>query len=296
MEDDFKLLEIEDKPIFDKYIKLSNITSNFSSFGTMFAWRKQFPIKYIEKYNNLILKYDNIENSYLFPLGEKNSESISYILRREKGNYFEITNITEDAKIFLEENFPGKFEFSMDFGSSDYVYSWEKLAFLKGKKLSAKRNHINKFLSVYPDYKYEKITQDNIKDCEIMSMEWCKLNDCGKSPELKSEACAVKEFFKFYNELNLTGGLIRADGKVVGFTFGEKMSDDMFVVHVEKAFYDINGAYPIINRDFVKNELEGYKWINREEDMGDEGLRKAKSSYQPDFMVEKYTAVLKKED
>lgn len=294
MSKEFKLLGIEDKDLFDKYIKKSNITSNFSSFGTLFAWRKQFPIRFVEEYNSIIIKYGDKENCYMFPLGERNTQSLDFILKSENNDDFEIINITDDDKSFMEENYPDKFEFILDRDSSDYVFSWEKLGFLKGKKLSAKRNHINKFLANYPEYKYEKITSENIRDCEIMSLEWCKLNDCGRSAEVKKDACAVKEFFKFYDQLGMIGGLIRTDEKVVAFTFGEKMNDDMFVVHVEKAFNDISGAYPIINRDFVLNELSNYKWINREEDMGVEGLRKAKSSYQPDFMVNKYTAVLKK--
>lgn len=294
MTNKFKLLDIEDKELFDKYIKEGNITSNFSSFGTLFAWRKQFPIRFIEKYDSIIIKYGDKENCYMFPIGKRNTESIDYILKSQDNDDFEIINITDEDKTFMEKNYPDKFEFVLDRDSSDYVFSYEKLAFLKGKKLSAKRNHINKFMSMHPEYKYEKITSENIRDCAIMSLEWCKMNDCGKSAEVKKDACAVKEFFKFYEQLGMIGGLIRAGGKVVAFTFGEKMNDDMFVVHVEKAFNDINGAYPIINRDFVINELGDFKWINREEDMGVEGLRKAKSSYHPDFMVNKYSAIMKK--
>ncbi|MBR4950069.1 MAG: DUF2156 domain-containing protein [Clostridia bacterium] len=294
--DNFRPLSLEDKPLFDKYIKVSDISSNFSSFGTMFSWRKQYPVLFLEKDNNLILKYDSEESIYIFPLGERNKAAIDFILNSEEDKPFEITNIEEKDKIFLEENYPDKFEFSTDMNIWDYVYSFEKLSELKGRKLSSKRNHINKFLLKYPDYKYEKISEENIDDCYKMSLEWCRLNDCGRSESLKNEACAVKEYFKYYKELNMVGGLIKADDKVIAFTFGEELNDDMFVVHVEKAFYDIDGAYPIINRDFVKNELSRYKWINREEDMGSEGLRKAKNSYYPDFMIKKYTAVLKKED
>ncbi len=294
--DNYKLLDLEDKPLFDKYIQISHITSNFSSFGTMFAWRKQYPVLFLEKDNNLILKYDKEENIYIFPLGERNKAAIDFILNSEGDKPFKITNITEEDKNFLIENYPEKFKFSTDMNTWDYVYSYEKLSELKGRKLSPKRNHINKFLSKYPDYKYEKISEENIDDCYKMNLEWCELNDCGKSQSLKNEACAIKEYFKYFKELKMVGGLIKIDGKVVAFTFGEEVNKDMFVVHVEKAFYDIDGAYPIINREFVRNSLSSYKWVNREEDMGSEGLRKAKNSYYPDFMVKKYTAVLKKED
>ena len=95
------------------------------------------------------------------------------------------------------------------------------------------------------------------------------------------------EFFALYKELGLKGGVLKADGKIVAFTVGEPVSDDTFVVHIEKAFADIDGAYPMINQQFVQHECMEYEYVNREEDTGAEGLRKAKLSYRPAFLEEK---------
>jgi hypothetical protein len=128
-----------------------------------------------------------------------------------------------------------------------------------------------------------------------MNIEWCKQRGCDQSDGLQKESCAVMRGFKYYFELGLTGGLLRSDGKVIAFTFGSPVRNDTFVVHVEKAFPIIQGAYAAINQQFVKNELTEYQYINREDDLGDAGLRRAKESYRPAFMYERYNATLREE-
>ncbi len=126
-----------------------------------------------------------------------------------------------------------------------------------------------------------------------MSHEWCRQAGCSDDAELYDESCAVEQAFKHYDALGLTGGLLRAGGQVIAFTMGEALSEDTFVVHVEKAYYDIQGAYQMINQQFAQASMEGFRYVNREDDAGDEGLRKAKLSYYPAFFVEKSSAHLK---
>jgi hypothetical protein len=128
-----------------------------------------------------------------------------------------------------------------------------------------------------PDWVYEKITRENIGEAWKMNMEWCRRNGCEDTSSLQREACAVRSAFEHYFELELTGGLLRTQGKIVAFTFGSPVTKDTFDVHVEKAFADVQGAYPMINQQFVLNELGDFEYVNREEDLGDEGLRRAKA-------------------
>jgi len=97
------------------------------------------------------------------------------------------------------------------------------------------------------------------------------------------EMCVTLNALRLLEELKLTGGLIRVEGRVIAFAIGEPLNPDTFVVHIEKAFADIQGAYPIINQQFAANAAKDYLYVNREEDTGSEGLRKAKLSYRPDF-------------
>ena len=142
---------------------------------------------------------------------------------------------------------------------------------------------------VIPSDVDEKITKENIEECFQMALQWRIENGCEADEEKNAEMCVTLNSLRLYEELELTGGLLRVNGKVAAFTLGEEVSDDTFVVHIEKAFAEIQGAYPMINQQFVEHECMKYKYINREEDTGAEGLRKAKLSYRPVFLVEKGT-------
>ena len=120
-----------------------------------------------------------------------------------------------------------------------------------------------------------------------MALKWRNLNGCDENHEKNAEMCVTLNSLRLMKELEQIGGVLRVHGEIVAFTIGEEVCEDTFVVHIEKAFADIQGAYPMINQQFVAHECQSYKYINREEDTGSEGLRKAKLSYRPVFLVEK---------
>jgi len=126
-----------------------------------------------------------------------------------------------------------------------------------------------------------------------MALKWRQMHQLEDDEEMINEIAVTQNSLRLMKELELTGGLLRVDGEIVAFTIGEPINDDTFVVHIEKAFSEIQGAYPMINQQFVTHECQDYKYINREEDTGAPGLRKAKESYRPVFMVEKGTVTLK---
>ena len=187
----------------------------------------------------------------------------------------------------MESFYPGRFQVEYDRDEADYVYEREKLATLAGKKLHGKRNHINKFKSLYEDWTYESLNDENVEDCFQMALKWRNQNGCDEDHEKNAEMCVTLNSLRLYKELGMVGGIIRVAGKIVAFCIGEPVSEDTFVVHIEKAFPEIEGAYPMINQQFVLHECMEYQYVNREEDTGAEGLRKAKLSYRPVFLVEK---------
>ncbi len=164
---------------------------------------------------------------------------------------------------------------------------------LKGKKFQAKRNHINRFRNTYPDYEYTPITPDRIQECLDLEAEWCKVNHCDQQEGTGNERRALIYALHNFEALGLTGGILHVNGKIVAFTFGMPINHETFGVHVEKADTSIEGAYAMINYEFANRIPEQYIYINREEDLGLEGLRKAKLSYQPVTILEKYMACLK---
>ena len=137
------------------------------------------------------------------------------------------------------------------------------------------------------------MTKDNVEDCFQMALKWRNENGCEEDPEKNAEICVTLNSLRLFEELGLKGGVLRIDGEVAAFTVGEPICSDTFGVHIEKAYAEVQGAYPMINQQFASHECMDYKYVNREEDTGAEGLRKAKMSYRPVFMVEKGTVTRK---
>ena len=220
------------------------------------------------------------------------------LIREEEGQGYPLQFHGLSRKEYeeLEQYFPGQFEISWPRDVEDYVYETEKLIQLSGKKYHGKKNHINQFKAAYPDWSYEPLTDDNVEECFQMALRWREFNGCEGDPEKNKEMCVALNSLRLQKELELQGGVLRAGGEVVAFTMGEPVSEDTFVVHIEKAYADIRGAYPMINQQFLEHEVSRYTYVNREDDTGNEGLRKAKLSYHPAFMVEKGTAVRKGEN
>ena len=164
------------------------------------------------------------------------------------------TNVTPEQFALLEEIYPGRFQIEYRRDYADYVYEAEKLAKLSGKKYHGKKNHTNKFKKLYPNWQYERLNDSNVEECFQMALKWRNKNGCGEDPEKNSEMCVTLNSLRLYKELDLRGGVVRAEGNVVAFSIGEPVSDDTFVVHIEKAFADVPGAYPMINQQFVQQE------------------------------------------
>jgi len=210
------------------------------------------------------------------------------------GQPFHMHLVTREKFKLLESLFPGKYEIEYDRDVADYVYETEKMISLAGKKLHGKRNHINKFKENNPDWSYESLTAENLNECLDMAEEWKNRNLCSEKGEKHVEFCVTKRALKQFQELGLKGGILRDGNRIVAFTLGEELNREMFVVHIEKAFADVQGAYPMINQQFLIHEASNYLYVNREEDTGAEGLRKAKLSYYPAFLQEKGNVTVKK--
>lgn len=284
----FKTPEISDKVWVDEILKGYNAPSLEYSFSTIFLWADVLNTQIKKHKSCLIARYG--KNVYLFPAGNNDEDiksSVLWILENSTEPVI-FGGVGEKEKEFLEKHFPKRFSFSENRNMGDYIYTVEQLSELKGKKLSSKRNHINRFLDNNPDWVYEKITKDNICDISKMHDEWEEMADAKSNKGLLEEGTVVKKALKYFDELGFLGGLIRTGGKVIAFSVGDELNSDTFLVHIEKAFYDIQGAYPMINKQFVLNNCMDYKFINREEDTGDEGLRKAKLSYNPYEILKKY--------
>ena len=290
----FKQITLDDKENVKKYLALSGADTLEYSFTTLIIWQVHSKTMICEKGGLMyIMILGKNFRSFLMPFGrELKKEDVDPIFEYCRQNSCPVAfhSLTEEQKNILSLYYPGKFTFTENRDYGDYIYEAEKLRTLSGKKLNSKRNHINRFLAENPDWSYEPITKDNIDQAYKMNLEWKEQMKCYENSSLESEGCAVISAFKNFFDLGLDGGMLKAGGRVVAFSMGEALNESTYLVHIEKAFPDVNGAYPMINREFVIHNCDGFEFINREDDSGDEGLRKAKLSYKPYKIALKFDA------
>lgn len=261
------------------------------SFATTYLWRKKYDMR-ICRYNDTLYKaYFGADGKmgYSFPVGKMSpKESLEILLAdAQKRNVKPLIGMMNKTNAeILFHLYPDKFDFIEERDSADYIYSRENLATLPGKKYHAKRNHISKFMRNNEDYLYTAIDATNKEDAYFVAHKWHMQNDSDKS-----ELVAIREALDNFDELSLFGGILYVNSRPVAMTIGSKINSFVCDVNFEKAV-DTDGAYAVINNEFAKAHPE-FLQFNREEDLGIEGLRKSKLSYNPDKILMKYTAIMK---
>jgi len=303
MELSFQKIELEDKALISSYLEQKMCRSCDLVFPNIYLWSRKYPTKYAVVEDTLIFQGigENGVPSITFPAGgqEQAHKALDVMFQwfLERRADVRMHLVQEKEFELLDAWYPGRLQISYNRDIADYVYETEKLAGLGGKKLHGKRNHVNRFKENHPDWVYEPITEENVEDCFQMALKWREEMQCEIDVEKRDEMCVTLNALRLMEELGLKGGLLRAEpqGEVIAFTVGEPLDEDTFVVHIEKAFAQIQGAYPMINQQFVLHEAQNYKYVNREEDTGSEGLRKAKLSYRPAFLVEKGVVTARKQ-
>lgn len=296
---DFRDIALEDKPTVEGYLKQSGFQGCEYSFVTMFIWRETYKTM-IAEYGGFLVALWRVQDarSYLYPAGRGSPEELARCVEaicrhgRQSGERWSIGGITKENTLLLESLFPGRFSFTTNRDWYDYIYNTCDLIDLSGKKYHSKRNHINKFIEINGTPDYRNITEDLIPECRKAYETWLREKG-GAKGSFRAEYLAVKSCFDHYSALGLTGGAIMTRDGMCSFSLGSPLNDDTFDVHIEKAVQDCPRGFTVINQQFAEHAASGYRYINREEDMGIEGLRKAKLSYHPAYLLEKYQARLK---
>lgn len=294
---EFKRPVIEDKAMVTGYIKQKNSRSCEDTFGNLLLWARFYDIRIAEVEGMLVSATFGKKISFHYPYGMGDVKRCIMTLMQyaeEQGQEFVMHCVTPEEYQELEQIFPGQFEIEYHRDIADYVYEAEKLRTLSGKKYHGKKNHCNKFKKIYENWEYVSMTKEHTEEAFQLLLEWKNLNECMEDHDKNAESCVASNYLRLFEELDVCGGLLRVDGRAVAFCIGELAAEDTMVVHIEKALTEYEGAYTMINQQFVEHECSQVTYVNREEDTGDEGLRKAKMSYRPVFMVEKGTVKRKK--
>ena len=294
-------LTCTDKATFDKYFGSRYCENAEYTFTNLFMWREMMNFRWAVEDEVLYMFSMNEKNfSAWQPIGaqEKMQEAITKILQVAEENRgereFRFVVVEKSFAEELEKYPDAKFNITAERDDFDYVYLAHDLINLSGRKFHGKKNHLNAFKKEYPEAKYLPITEEIIPKCREELNIWSETHKRANpdDPFIGYEQAAIHEIFDHFDRFKLKGGAILLNDKVVAFTFGERLNSDTAVIHVEKADQNIRGIYAAINQNFVEHEWSDMIYINREEDMGIEGLRKAKESYRPIKMIEKFNATL----
>ena len=293
---EFKPVRLEDRAVIERYTMPSGICNCDLAFANMYCWQEVFHSAWAEIDGFLVIRFqiDGGERiGYMQPVGTGDLGAIIPSLREDAhahGQRLRIIGLTDEGRETIARVHPCRFAFESDRALEDYVYNADDLRNLAGRRYQPKRNHINRFEAEYPDYRYEELTPDRFEACMALERAWRREHE-GHTSELCAEQRAMQRAFRHFGELGLIGGCIYVGDRLAAFTYGSAVNDHTFDTHVEKADTEFDGAFTIINKLFAQHLPERFTLINREEDLGLEGLRQAKLSYHPAFLQHKFTAI-----
>jgi len=293
---DFAEITLRNKAEFDHYIKKHNVQISELTFTNFFAWRYFYKFRYAVIADLLcVISFPCKGEAFaMMPIGDVTEDKFAYAFSELKKYFVEngrqpiFRRITGDELELFRGAGVGEDSIVFDRDNSDYIYNTEDLISLKGKKYDGKRNHINKFNRLHT-YEYVPLECSLLDECIRIMEEWCAEKNCNCQEGDYCERMANTELLKNFRVLGCKGALIKTDGRFEAFTVGEMLTGDTAVIHIEKANSSIDGLYTLINQQFAMREWSGTKYINREQDLGKEGMRKAKLSYHPVGLIDKYT-------
>lgn len=285
----FQPLNLTHREMYNQYTA-QNYQNSEASFSNMFIWRNAINASVATVADMLVLKVViNNKIKYVMPFGNDDciSKCLSELYRysENSGNKLEIIGANENfVNHIMSSGY--KCSFTQDRNAQDYIYLSENLSVLSGKKYHTKKNHVNKFKSDY-NYKYVELEAYMLNSLYNKTEKWMRIKYENDSNKYSTELETIKSLFDNFENFGLFGGAIYVNDEPVAYTVGESLREDTALVHIEKADIEYNGAFSIINYEFANHIKNKFKYINREEDMGIEGLRKAKLSYRPEYLIDK---------
>jgi len=283
---------LEDKPLFDSIFHSWQPEVSAYTFTNIFAWRKPYTARLAMANDLLIVSHlVNGNLSLMEPMGNGDKvKAIHECLKATKVKTTFFDGVSGALAKELESD--DRLTVVYDRNNADYLYKSDDLINLAGRKFDGKRNFVSRFKQKY-EYEYIELSADNVEACHNFAEQWCDDKACDASEGLSRERCAVYEMLSHIGELGICGGAVRVDGRVVAFSLGEALNKDTIVIHVEKGDTSLDGVYQLINNEFCTHEAQDYKFVNREQDLGIPGLRKAKESYQPVKLVDSFRVSLR---
>lgn len=296
----FRPVTIEDKPFFDEVFRCNQPEASEMSFSYLYIWRDDYRFSWtVHEDMLLVVSQSKIDIPFaLQPLpvdGRMTVQRLESAVRflahafAAEGSRLVFSRMDARALEWFRKLESQCFTFEETPNTADYVYAGEDLRQLAGKRYSAKRNHISQFKRHYPDYELIPVTTENLNRCVEIFDHWCTLNDCQCDQPENCEKYAFLQMIDKWDVLGASGVLVKVGERYEAFTIGERINDRMAVIRFEKGNAEIHGIYAYLGQAYLNEAFPEVEWVNREEDMGVEGLRKSKLSLYPTRMVDKVT-------
>jgi hypothetical protein len=293
---DFKPVELQDRDFINGSLRDYRPQTSEWTFTNLFMWRQHYRFHWSTHLDwLLVIGYSDGAGPYgLPPIGPASRLAVTRLLLEWLARENNAAAHIERADRRLAEELEGAADLLVESTREqfDYIYRSDHLIGLGGRKYHSKRNHINKFVRSYV-FSYQPFSSSHVQPCLELAESWCQWRRCEEDFALAGEWDAIREALTHYGELQFQGGVIIVHNRLAAFALGEMLNDDTAVIHIEKADPEIAGIYSTINQQFCENTWRHIPYINREQDLGDEGLRKAKLSYYPDHFEEKYRVTLR---
>lgn len=290
----FHVLQLSDRAWVQRALNKSQFMGCEYSFANNLAWRRAADTR-VARYKDFYVSasFDTEDGvpSFLFPAGSGDDGDVLREMAETAialGFPLRIAGVTRSSLARLQAICPDGFTAEAYPDGFDYIYETKDLMDLSGRKYHKKRNHLMQFRRAYENYSFSEMTPEDYDACITMSAQFYNEKHGYTDRSSVAEQFAIHTYFEHFQELALCGGVLRVDGKLVGFSIGEPLCRNVFVTHIEKADVAYHGAYTALTQAFTAHFAKDFRYINREEDLGIEGLRKAKQSYYPAWMLEKY--------
>ena len=290
---DFKPLHLEQKEEYDRILQ-HKTRGCAHSFVNLYLWGRQKAV--VHEGNLAVFSQFNGKSMYLFPAGQQIAHTLEALMQdaAERGIPFRLTGMMADDCALLEQLYPGRFRYHTDRDHFDYVYDIHALAELKGRKYQRKRNHLNRFYQEHPDCTAVPMTAEMLPQVTELVAAWYESRlDADPTADFHMEKAAIKRALKHFEALGMEGMVLLEHGRMLAMTMGSRIFPDTFDVNFEKAVDP--AAYPAINNAFARHIRQLHPdilYLNREDDMGLEGLRKAKLAYNPQLLEKTWACLL----
>jgi len=283
---EFKTMDLTIRDEVNSFLSRYPLEASEYTFTNIFAFSAAYDFRISILGGSLIILKTHAPVSLFCPVGDSPDIDMLFDYLKKRGDKPRIERVPESfVKKYIEGS--GKYSAVEEREHFDYVHDVKELIELSGRRFHDKKNKVNKFRKEFK-YEYIPMTASLVKECIEFEDYWCAERDCEKDEGLSREKCAILKMLKNFDALRLIGGVIRLGNKIAALTLAEGYLPDTLVIHVEKANPDIPGLYQIINQEFLMHEGAGYAFVNREQDLGIQGMRSAKMSYNPVKFIKKY--------